>query len=371
MTLFEELAHGRITYYYTYISALDRYFRKDNPEVLYLTVRNSLVDLARVFTDLEFPQIEGIDGAVTRDGKRIYFTVRDEPGEPFPAYAFPVLNLVYDPSRDVFLDPLGIYPELRRPTIQLPALPSGSSGTLDPVQLVLDAALLAGRYHYQPEGPVPELSPALPELPEEMHRTFVRTLFCGTTPWKGLDLLMKSGFVDRYWPVFVPMNSTDQSKGHHPEGNVWEHSLETLRYRKTTDLVLSLSLFMHDCGKPYSQRNGERRFDGHAEIGADIARSFLEKLGFSSTIAGEVWFLVKYHMVPGALSVLPVYRTEKLMASPLFPLLLELYRCDLSSTYRGPDGYYDACKVYRSYLRNVHNPFRGSDGKKLVRLYVE
>jgi poly(A) polymerase len=59
------------------------------------------------------------------------------------------------------------------------------------------------------------------------------------------------------------------------------------------------------------------------------------------------------------------------MRSRLFPILLELYRCDLSSTFRGPDGYYRACRIYRSFLKNVSNPFRDAAGKKLVKLYVD
>jgi poly(A) polymerase len=76
-------------------------------------------------------------------------------------------------------------------------------------------------------------------------------------------------------------------------------------------------------------------------------------------------------MVPGAIAKLPVYRTEKVMSSPLFPELLELYRCDVSSTFRGPDGYYQACRTYRSFLKHSKNPFRSSDGKKRLRLLVE
>ena len=59
------------------------------------------------------------------------------------------------------------------------------------------------------------------------------------------------------------------------------------------------------------------------------------------------------------------------MADPLFPVLLELYRCDLESTFRGPNPYYRACKIYRSYLKNSANPYRSAEGKKLVRLYVD
>jgi poly(A) polymerase len=70
-------------------------------------------------------------------------------------------------------------------------------------------------------------------------------------------------------------------------------------------------------------------------------------------------------MLAGLIKTLPAYRTESVMASPLFPLLLEVYRCDLSSTFRGPDGYYEACKVYRAFLKHRKNPYRGADGKKI------
>ena len=112
-------------------------------------------------------------------------------------------------------------------------------------------------------------------------------------------------------------------------------------------------------------------FDRHAQIGAQIASKFLRRLRFSEALIGKVLFLVREHMLPGFIHTLPTFRTERVMGSELFPMLLELYRCDLSSTYRGPDGYYRACKVYRSYLKNVRNPFRTSDGKKILRRYVE
>jgi poly(A) polymerase len=76
-------------------------------------------------------------------------------------------------------------------------------------------------------------------------------------------------------------------------------------------------------------------------------------------------------MMPGALDRLPDNRREPLMASADFPQLLELYRCDLSSTYRGPEGYYGACRVYRRYLKKARSLDRERIGRELVELYVE
>jgi len=364
MTVFEELSQQKIPYFYRSYSALDRYFRQRSQDVLYLAVRCSLIDLAKALPDIEFPAIEGVDAAVTRGSMRVYLTCHEEPDGRFARDTFPVLDLLYDPAGDRFLDPYDVYPLLRQTHL------GAAVNSTDRVRTVMDGAILISRYLYEDvEVPVVGADDRMPEV--EVHRTFITGLFTSKQPWKGLALLLDQGFVERLWPQFLPMNSTDQSKGHHPEGNVWVHSLETLRYRKTSELLLSLALFLHDCGKPYSKRNGERRFDKHADIGAEIGRKFLQSLRFPSGIIEDVFFLVKYHMVPGALSALPVYRTDRIMSSPLFPVMLELYRCDLSSTYRGPNGYYEACKVYRAYLKHVDNPFRSADGKKLMRLYVE
>jgi poly(A) polymerase len=70
-------------------------------------------------------------------------------------------------------------------------------------------------------------------------------------------------------------------------------------------------------------------------------------------------------MLPAALSRLPLIRTGEIMASPLFPTLLELYRCDESSSFKGLDGYYQSSAAYKAYLKYRRNPYRSADGKKL------
>jgi poly(A) polymerase len=72
-------------------------------------------------------------------------------------------------------------------------------------------------------------------------------------------------------------------------------------------------------------------------------------------------------MMPAALPRLPLIRTGEILASPLFPVLLELYRCDESSSLKGLDGYYQSSAAYQSYLKHRRNHYRSDDGKKLRR----
>jgi poly(A) polymerase len=188
-----------------------------------------------------------------------------------------------------------------------------------------------------------------------------------------MELLKSCGFIHEFWPEFARLDDVDHSKEFHPEGNVWNHTLETFRYRKPVargngayDLRLSLGLLLHDTGKPLSASSGNRPFDGHAELGARVAQKFLERLEFDPSLIADVGYLVKNHMLPAALPRLPLSRTEKVMASPLFPTLMELYRCDESSSFKGLETYYESSAAYQAYLRYRRNPYRSADGKKLA-----
>jgi poly(A) polymerase len=346
-----------LPFYYRSFSALDRYFRIREPGPVYLLVRSSVISLARIFDDLGYPGIPFEDAAFQQNGTRYIFHCYDEDDPPSSA-PFTVQELLFDPERVCFLDPRDVYRDLRRRELVLKA------NTLPPLIRLTEAARLVSRYHYQvPTEPL-ILEPPLPELSMEFQRELLSSILSSRNPEKGLRLLALSGFVQAYWPELQRMSVIPQAKDYHPEGDVWEHTLQTFQYRKQDDLVLSLGLLLHDVGKPAASGSSEKPFDGHAELGAEIASRLLARLGFDGETIRRVCFLVRYHMMPAALKVLPLFRTENLMDSPQFVQLLELYRADSSASYGGPEGYYEACRVYRTYLRHRRNPFRRNDGKK-------
>lgn len=353
MMVKEALDRAGIRRYLFRFSALDRYFRLRSP-YLHLAVEGSLIDLAKLFPDLRYPGIEGVD-AELRDGQAsFYFRCVDGP-EGIEAQKPEILNFLYDPEEQKYLDPKNLYPQIKGRKLDLG--PGDSA--------VPDLAAVLARYPFEaPDEPLRFQGSLLDPVSQ---RDLLLQILTGPYSGRGLEALMDSGFVAVHWPEIAALRDVTHSKEFHPEGDVWDHTLETFRYRKTRDLAVSLALLLHDVGKPVAPSQEGRRFDQHAEIGARIAEQFLKRLRFQSPLLENVVFLVHNHMLPGALAALPLYRTERFMSSDLFPDLLEVYRCDLSSTFRGPDGYYEACKVYRSFLKHRKNPFRKSDGKKLQR----
>ena len=350
----ERLREEKIPYLFCGYSSLDRYFGVRQSEALYLATDSSLISLARAFDTLWYPGLPLEDAAVQDSGHRLVFRCVDSLSVP-PTAPFTVLRLLYDPGRNAFIDRLDMYPDLRAPTL---TSVMGAAEEPPPRWLRLcEAARLVSRYHYTAEGVSQGWSVGDEIPPAAYQRDLLMGILGSRNPEKGLALLAEAGFVAEVWPELAAMAGIPHGKDFHPEGNVWEHTLATLTYRKRPDLVLSLALLLHDSGKPDAEGAGEKRFDGHAEIGARISVRFLRRLGFPDALIEGVEFLVRYHMMPPALKSLPSFRTDPILASPFFPVLLELYRADASSSYADEEGYYEACRIYKAWQRDRGNPF--------------
>ncbi|MDR0290623.1 MAG: HD domain-containing protein [Treponema sp.] len=375
-------------------SAIDSYLGRNSANAVHVLCGADLADLARLFEGIRYPGAAFADAAVDAGGRTWYFRCEeaDSPSQACCAleylrprrHSFSFLEFYQDCKTSRFYDPIGIHPMLRN-IGDIAQWWKTINFFVDPCCALFDAAVILARYF--PETATREINLIAAELhgldktgpnkppppPMEEQRLLLTMLLAAANPAPGFELLKKCGFIAAHWPELAVLDDVDHSKEFHPEGNVWKHTLETLRYRKSPnasfDLRLSLGLLLHDVGKPLSESSGHHRFDGHAELGERQARRFLQRLGFEAPLAHDVCYLVRNHMLPAALPRLPLIRTGEVMASPLFPTLLELYRCDESSSFKGLDGYYRSSAAYQSFLKNRRNPYRSADGKKLRRAW--
>jgi poly(A) polymerase len=401
--LIENLLRERFQVRFCSFSALDKYLGLPSLPFVFLETNADIARLAHLAEELHFPGTDLADGAADSGGKRFYFRCRDNLESPYnmpdystpSAYSYKILSLVQNAGSGHFQDMLGIYPVIRsiKDTAKDAARnneqkkTSPETGTVcwwenicpgtNHFQAMADAALILARYgvlDYPSRdfietlglGIENKVSPGI-----EAQQVLLIGLMASSRPDRGLELLKACGFLEKFWPEIARLNNVDHSKEFHPEGNAWKHTLMTFEHRKQTtngeyDLRLSLALLLHDIGKPLSEVSGNRRFDGHAELGAREACRFLKRLEFDSALVDDVFYLVKNHMLPAALARLSLMKTGEVMKSPLFPSLMELYRCDESSSFKGLEGYYENSAAYQNYLRNMKNPFRSADGKKFA-----
>lgn len=340
------------TYLYSF-SVLDMLFLKRTPPIVNIVTTATLIDLAKLFPSLDFPGMDDVDASIRLGETVVYFRSVDSLNELERRRILP-LTFLYDIHRKVYVDTSDVYPTLRDGTIQL------TPDFRFPFfwEEIGQLGVLLSRYHYTlPENIITLGKPYGRLSPDRQRIALVRTI-TGTNAANGLSFLEKSGFISEHWPELLSLNSIEHSKEYHPEGNVWEHTLATLSQRKTLDISLSLGLLLHDIGKTESERYEGKQFHRHAQIGSFSAVQFLRRLCFSEDIIEKVRYLVQYHMLPAAIDKLPLYKIEHILESPLFPLLLELFRCDLASSYRKLTKYYNACRAYKKYTKNRNNPFR-------------
>ena len=345
-------AHGRIAAHLISYSALDRYCREPNGggRVWYVAADATVAEVAPLFDELRFGGDPLADAAAVHGCVRLY--VRCSDSAEARSYPFSVQQLGFDPQREVFLDPDAVYYDLRKPELVRRAT------DLEWWQVIAEAAQLVSRYHFTFVPDAQPIDAPVPPVSVDYQRHLLERILTSRAPAKGLRLLHESGIVAGWWPELAAMAGVPHSKDHHPEGDVWEHTLATFAHRKSPDLMLSLGLLLHDVGKPQAVPQGDKRFFAHAEIGAQVGRRFLSRLGFAPRLIDGVAFLGRNHMMPAALGRVRPEHAEELMDSDLFPHLLELYRADMLSSFARPEPYYHACRLYQRHLRGRPLPQR-------------
>ncbi len=157
-------------------------------------------------------------------------------------------------------------------------------------------------------------------------------LLVSDTPAAGLRLLELEGSLARLLPEIARLRGVSQLPDHGMD--VLDHTLLAVEAAPATPLSRWTALF-HDSGKEataLTTPSGRRRFFGHEEVGADLARRALPRFSLSTPFIAQVARLIELHLRPLA------YRDEwtdgavrRLLdeAGTLWPALLAQARADL------------------------------------------
>jgi poly(A) polymerase len=118
----------------------------------------------------------------------------------------------------------------------------------------------------------------------------------------GLKQLLETGLLAQFAPELVAMVGVTQNRFHLYD--VWEHTLVALgNLPNDSPLEVRLATLLHDCGKPQTRTedaDGNVHFYEHEHVGAEIARTFLNRLRYPGEVIDRVTTLVNFHMRLGA-----------------------------------------------------------------------
>ncbi|MBP7175892.1 MAG: HDIG domain-containing protein [Thermoclostridium sp.] len=124
------------------------------------------------------------------------------------------------------------------------------------------------------------------------------SLFLKTMEEKGL---FNSGFP---FTLLGALKKTEQNPTHHPEGNVWNHTLlvvdnaALLREQSEDRAVFMWSALLHDIGKPSTTmfRKGKLTSYDHDKVGERLSEEFLTTFTQDESFVLKVSKMVRWHM---------------------------------------------------------------------------
>lgn len=100
------------------------------------------------------------------------------------------------------------------------------------------------------------------------------------------------------------LKNTEQSPKHHPEGNVWNHTMlvvdEAARVKQKSHekRIFMWAALLHDIGKPNTTkiRKGKITSYDHDKLGAELSKKFLMEYTNDREFIEQVAELIRWHM---------------------------------------------------------------------------
>jgi tRNA nucleotidyltransferase (CCA-adding enzyme) len=145
----------------------------------------------------------------------------------------------------------------------------------------------------------------LDELPKERVLEEFSKLFLKGCPSVGLELGRQIGCF-RNFPYLDKLQNINQDPIHHPEGDVWKHTLQCVDFIAGMTLLLSdderfmliLAALCHDFGKIETTEENDGKITSyqHDKVGEQMSIEFLQALGVDNYCLERIPMLVKEHM---------------------------------------------------------------------------
>jgi len=152
-----------------------------------------------------------------------------------------------------------------------------------------------------------------------------------------IEKLEEVGLLEKIFPEFYALKGLQHDPKHHPESPyVTGHVLECLKYSRSNDPVINLSIFSHDWGKqttynPRIEKNGKVRihtYDGHDMESVRMIKIFGQRMKLSNNDIEAMQFAAYRHMVLHNPERLSKSKLADIVNNKHWPVLREVVYCD-------------------------------------------
>ncbi len=184
---------------------------------------------------------------------------------------------------------------------------------------------------------------------------------------RALELLDQTGLLQEVLPEVSAFHGVEQPPEFHPEGDVWVHVMRMLAGLKSPPATLAWGVLLHDAGKPGTfQRLDRIRFNGHVDLGVEIARKIANRLRFSTEVKDQVLALIANHMRFGDVHRMRDSTLKRFLRLPSFEEHLELHRLDCLASHGHLDNYNFAKAKFEETPAQEIKPERLLTGRDLI-----
>jgi tRNA nucleotidyltransferase (CCA-adding enzyme) len=247
------------------------------------------------------------------------------------------------------VDPWGGCQDLQKGVLRAP---DAALFKEDPLRLFRVMQFI-GRFGFAPDKELNELCAHM-DLKgisvERIEAEFDKLFLKSAQPSLGIRWLKKIGRLQEIFPELADTIGIQQEPDWHPEGDVFEHSMQALdagaplSYENDEQKLIALfALMCHDLGKVTTTKfiDGRLRSLGHEEAGVPLATSLLKRITRRVDLIHAVQKLVRHHMAPGLFpknnAKLPAYKrlANKLAPEVSMELLAKISLADKRG--RNPD----------------------------------
>lgn len=269
------------------------------------------------------------------DGRHPSSVVFSSPEQDAQRRDFTINALFLDPSTNKVIDFVGGQEDIRQGIIRTVGNPHDRFSE-DYLRL-LRSARFSARFNFKIEQhtlkAMKKLHAGIQKVSAERVRDEIVKILIEGNPYSAFLILNETELLPEILPEVSNLKGIGHVSEYHPEGDVFKHTLSTLKYLKKSSPVLAMACLLHDIGKRQTITYSDRiRFPKHEAVGAQMAKQIMERLKFSRSDTEDVVWLIKNHMTLLQYPQMRESTRKRLFKNPLFPLLLELVSIDIQAS---------------------------------------
>lgn len=287
------------------------------------------------------------------------------------------INALALDSRGNLIDPYGGYEDIAHKRIRA-VVDADKRISEDPLR-ILRAIRFGQQYGFQLEASTAkalqrhakELTSVAQERIQQELEKIAR--LGGAAFSKAMDSMFKLGILKVILPEIARLNDFEHAPEHHPEGNVFSHTLACLEECESSSPEILFAILCHDMGKTqtFMEKNGKPSYPAHDKAALPLIQSMAKRLRWSNKLVAHVVFSAQHHMRFHAIPLMAPHKTFALMESPYFTTLYTTALCDARARKNAFDPVaWEAIENRLVSLRTMflgeNSPFRLLEGKRVM-----